>query len=134
MGLAQTDHPRTGGTGQRFRIARGHPTFQQARPGLGRDPGAVDIVLPADRHPVQQAAAQIGLDPVMGRHGLGPGAGSGQPGIDARAVGMGGGGGQIGLGLVQRVEKSGHDGAALPGRRGCQPVHPQKSTAIPFFS
>ena len=134
MRLAQTDRAAPRQTRQHDGILARHAPLQQARAGLGHGAAAVDIVLPADRHAVQQAVAALLLGAVMGGDGLGPGAGGGQPGIDARAIGMVLCGGQIGLGLVDGVQEARHDGAPLLHCRGPKPIHVQKSTAMPFFS
>ena len=121
MGLAQTDRPLQRRRLQGGSVGRGRAPLEQGRSGLGRDPGGIEQVLPAQRHPVQRPAAQTGLGAPCGPHRLAARAGFGGAGIDARGQRVAGDGAQKILGQLDRVDPAALDVAAKLGRRHVAP-------------
>ena len=74
VGLAQADQPGAGGAGQQGGVGRGNSPGEDRRRGGGRCAGAVEQVLPGNRHAVERPAAQSLASPPGGGPGLAPGA------------------------------------------------------------
>jgi hypothetical protein len=102
--LAKAHEPRPRRPRQHLGIGVRHPTLQQQGPGLRHRSGAVEQVLPTDRHTVQQAASHAVLRPLRRCLGLATRALGRQDGVNPIAVRMSTTGLEIRLGQLDRVD------------------------------
>ena len=110
--LPRQTRPARGGGGEDRGVAVGDAAGEQRRARLGGDAGGVEVVLPAQRHAVERAAAEARAGARGGGVGLGPGALGRGAGVDAGGVGMGLDRGEEGVGERARVDRAGGDAAA----------------------
>ena len=123
MGFTQTNTAAQGGGGEHFGIGFRHPTLQQARAGFRGHLCRIKEILPRKRDPIEQSAPGARLGPPARGHRLCARPLRRQPGIDARAIGMGSGSLQIAFGQIHRTGLALANRPPLLGCRHLAEIH-----------